>query len=156
MIGGRLSENPSQAYTLLGIPEPKQQLVHVHPGAEELGRVYRPALAINASPAAFVAALESVHPPHHAVIWADARKTARAQYEAWSAPVKSPGPVQMSEIVAWLRERLPDDAIITNGAGNYASWVHRFFRFRRYHTQVAPTSGTMGYGLPAAIAAKLK
>jgi acetolactate synthase-1/2/3 large subunit len=156
LVGGRMSENPSQGYTLLGIPEPKQQLVHVHPGAEELGRAYRPTLAINASPAAFVAALESVHPPHRAVPWSDATKTARAAYEAWTRPVKNPGAVQMSELVLALRERLPDDAIITNGAGNYASWVHRFFRHRRYHTQVAPTSGTMGYGFPAAIAAKLK
>ncbi|HVY19342.1 MAG TPA: thiamine pyrophosphate-binding protein [Bauldia sp.] len=156
LVGGRLSENPSQGYTLLDIPEPRQQLVHVHPGAEELGRVYRPALAINASPAAFVAALESVHPPHHAIVWSGETKAARAAYEAWSTPVKNPGPVQMAEIVTWLRQRLPDDAIITNGAGNYATWIHRFFRFRRYHTQLAPTSGTMGYGLPAAIAAKLK
>ena len=156
LVGGRMSENPSQGYTLLGIPEPKQQLVHIHPGAEELGRVYRPALAINASPAAFVAALESVHPPHREIPWSAETKAARASFEAWSGPVKSPGPVQMYEIMLWLRGRLADDAIIANGAGNYASWIHRFFRFRRYHTQVAPTSGTMGYGLPAAIAAKLK
>jgi acetolactate synthase-1/2/3 large subunit len=156
LIGGRLSENPSQGYTLLDIPEPKQQLVHVYPDAAELGRVYRPALAINASPAAFVAALESVQPPHHAIAWSGETKAARAAYEAWSAPVKNPGPVQMAEIVTWLRRRLPDDAIIANGAGNYATWIHRFFRFRRYHTQLAPTSGTMGYGLPVAIAAKLK
>jgi acetolactate synthase-1/2/3 large subunit len=156
LIAGRMSEIPSQGYTLLAIPEPRQQLVHVHPGAEELGRVYRPALAINASPAAFVAALESVHPPHHALPWSDGTRATRASFEAWSAPVKNVGPVQLAEIVVWLRGRLPDDAIITNGAGNYAGWVHRFFRYRRYHTQVAPTSGTMGYGLPAAIGAKLK
>jgi acetolactate synthase-1/2/3 large subunit len=156
LVGGRLSENPSQGYTLLDIPEPKQQLVHVHPGAEELGHVYRPALAINASPAAFAAALEMVHPPHREVPWSAGTRAARKSFEAWSGPVTSPGPVQMHEIVTWLRQRLADDAIITNGAGNYATWIHRFFRFRRYHTQVAPTSGTMGYGLPAAIAAKLK
>ena len=147
---------PSSGYTLIDIPEPKQALVHVHPGAEELGRVYRPALAINASPAAFVSALESLQPPHHDIAWSAETEAAHASYVAWSAPVKNAGPVQLAEIVAWLRGRLPDDAIITNGAGNYAGWVHRFFRFRRYHTQLAPTSGTMGYGLPAAIAAKLK
>ena len=155
LLGGRMSEMPSSAYTLIDIPEPRQALVHVHPGAEELGRVYRPALAINASPTAFVAALESLQPPHGGIPWAGETKAAHAAYRAWSAPVKNPGPVQLAEVVAWLRDRLPDDAIITNGAGNYAGWVHRFFRFRRYGSQAAPTSGTMGYGLPAAIAAKL-
>jgi acetolactate synthase-1/2/3 large subunit len=89
------------------------------------------------------------------VPWKAETRAARAAYERWSSPVRNPGPLQLSEIVAWLRGRLPDDAIVTNGAGNFAGWVHRFFRFRRYGTQLAPTSGTMGYGLPAAIAAKL-
>ncbi len=155
LIGGRMSEMPSSGYTLIDVPEPRQALVHVHPGAEELGRVYRPTLAINASPTAFVAALESLQPPQE-IAWRAETAAARAAYEAWSAPVENAGPVQMSEIVTWLRQRLPDDAILTNGAGNYATWVHRFFRFRRFATQLAPTSGSMGYGLPAAIAAKLK
>jgi acetolactate synthase-1/2/3 large subunit len=156
LVGGRMSEMPSSGYTLIDIPEPKQALVHVHPGAEELGRLYRPTLSINASPVAFVAALESLQPPHAAIPWSAETHAARAAYEAWSAPVKNAGPVQLSEIVVWLRGRLPDDAILTNGAGNYAGWLHRFFRFRRYGTQLAPTSGSTGYGLPAAIAAKLK
>ena len=155
LVGGRMSEMPSSGYTLIDVPEPRQALVHVHPGAEELGRVYRPTLAINASPTAFVAALESLQPPQE-IAWRAETAAARAAYEAWSAPVENAGPVQMSEIVTWLRQRLPDDAILTNGAGNYATWVHRFFRFRRFATQLAPTSGSMGYGLPAAIAAKLK
>ena len=155
LVGGRMSEMPSSGYSLIDIPDPKQTLVHVHPGAEELGRLYRPALAINASPIAFVAALEGLQPPNLVSLTAVAR-AARQQYMAWSAPVKNDGPVQLADIVVWLRERLADDAIITNGAGNYAGWVHRFFRYRRYGTQLAPTSGTMGYGLPAAIAAKLK
>jgi acetolactate synthase-1/2/3 large subunit len=155
LVGGRLSEMPSSGYTLIDVPESKQALVHVHPGAEELGRVYRPALAVNASPTAFASALESVEPPPEGVPWKAETRAAREAYEAWSAPVRNPGPLQLSEIVAWLRGRLPDDAIVTNGAGNFAGWVHRFFRFRRYGTQLAPTSGTMGYGLPAAIAAKL-
>ena len=156
LVGGRMSEMPSSGYTLIDIPEPRQALVHVHPGAEELGRVYRPTLAINASPTAFVAALESLQPPHRDIPWSSETRAARAAYLAWSAPVKNAGPVQMSEVVAWLRTRLPDDAILTNGAGNYAGWLHRFFRYRRFATQLAPTSGSMGYGLPAAIAAKLK
>jgi acetolactate synthase-1/2/3 large subunit len=155
LIGGRMSEAPSQGYTLIEVPEPKQALVHVHPGAGELGRVYRPTLAVNASPIAFVAALESLQPPHTAIPWSAETKAARAAYLEWSAPVNNAGPVQLAEIVAWLRGRLPDDAIVTNGAGNFALWEHRFFRFRRFGTQLAPASGTMGYGLPAAIAAKL-
>ena len=155
LIGGRLSEMPSAGYTHIGIPEPDQTFVHVHPGAEELGRVYRPSLAINASPTAFVAALEGLQPPN-VLHWPGETRAASQSYRAWSTPVTNPGPVQLSEIVAWLRDRLPDDAILTNGAGNYSGWLHRFFRYRRYATQLAPTSGTMGYGLPAAIAAKLR
>jgi acetolactate synthase-1/2/3 large subunit len=155
LVGGRMSEMPSSGYSLIDIPEPKQALVHVHPGAEELGRVYRPTLAINASPTAFVAALEGLQPPHQAITWSSETKAAHESYLAWSSPVKNVGPVQLGEIVAWLRERLPDDAILTNGAGNFAGWLHRFFRYRRYGTQLGPTSGSMGYGLPAAIAAKL-
>jgi acetolactate synthase-1/2/3 large subunit len=155
VIGGRMSEMPSSGYTLIDIPEPRQALVHVHPGAEELGRVYRPKLAINASPAMFVAALDGVRPPG-LIEWGAETRAANAAFRAWSTPAKNVGAVQLGEIVCWLRQRLPDDAILTNGAGNYSGWLHRFFRFRRYGTQLAPTSGTMGYGLPAAIAAKLK
>jgi acetolactate synthase-1/2/3 large subunit len=154
LVGGRLSEMASSGYTLIDIPEPGPALVHVHPGAEELGRLYRPTLAINASPTAFVAALEGLQPPA-TIPWSAATEAARASYLAWSTPIDNPGPVQLSRIVAWLRDRLPDDALIANGAGNYSAWVQRFFRFRRYGTQLAPTSGSMGYGLPAAIAAKL-
>ena len=155
LVGGRMSEMPSSGYSLIDIPEPRQTLVHVHPGAEELGRVYRPTLAINASPTAFVAALEGMQPPHRAIAWAAETRAANESFKAWSTPKANPGAVQMGAIIRWLRQRLPDDAVITNGAGNYSGWVHRFFRFRRYGTQLAPTSGSMGYGLPAAIAAKL-
>jgi acetolactate synthase-1/2/3 large subunit len=155
LVGGRMSEMASSSYSHIGIPEPQQTLVHVHPGAEELGRLYRPTLAINASPTAFAAALEGLQPPN-TIPWPAETRAANAAYRAWSAPVTNPGPVQLSRIVHWLRDRLPDDAIITNGAGNYSGWVSCFFRFRRYGTQLAPTSGSMGYGLPAAIAAKLR
>ncbi len=155
LIGGRMSEMPSSAYTLIDVPEPRQALVHVHPGAEELGRLYRPTLAINASPTAFAAALEGLQPPN-AIPWRGSAEAANAEYRAWVAPVANPGPVQLSRIVAWLRQRLPDDAIVTSAAGNYSVWVHRFFRHRRYGTQLAPGSGSMGYGLPAGLAAKLK
>jgi len=153
LIGGRLGEAPSQSYELLDAPSPRQTLVHVHPDPEELGRVYQPALAINASPIAFAAALEGVQPPQ-TIRWADRASIAHADYLEWSGRVPPhPGAVQMAEVMAALNA-LPPDAIVANGAGNYAAWIHRFRRFTRYGTQAAPASGSMGYGLPAAIAAK--
>ena len=155
LIGGRMSEQQSSGYALIDIPEPRQTLVHVHPGAEELGRLYRPTLAINASPTAFAAALEGLQPPNE-IPWRASVEAANAAYRKWSEPRDNPGPVQLSRIVAWLGQRLPDDAIIASAAGNYSVWVHRFFRHRRFGTQLAPGSGSMGYGLPAGLAAKLK
>jgi acetolactate synthase-1/2/3 large subunit len=153
LLGGRLSEVPSQGYTLLDIPAPRQKLVHVHPDAGELGRVYRPHLAINASPAAFCAALDGVDARARAPQRVEA---AHADYLAWSDPaaVRSPGRLQMPEVMRTLRERLPADTIIVNGAGNYAGWVNRFWPYRRYGSQLAPTSGSMGYSFPPAVAAK--
>lgn len=154
LVGGRLSEMPSQSYTLFGIPNPGRPLVHVHPDAEELGRVYRPELAINASPTAFCAALETVHPPQ-VIPWAGAAAEAHDAYLAWSEqPAPVPGKFHPGEMVTWLRRNIPADAIMCNGAGNYATWVHRFHRFTKFATQLAPTSGSMGYGVPAAIGAK--
>ena len=154
VLGARLGEMPSQGYTLLDIPRPKQKLIHVHAGAEELGRVYQPDLAINAGPRAFAAALARMEPPSGSA-WAEWRSEARRDYEAWQAAPRNPGSVQMGEVIATLRSLLPDDAIIANGAGNFAIWVHRFYRYRQFGTELAPTSGSMGYGVPAAIAAKL-
>jgi acetolactate synthase-1/2/3 large subunit len=154
LVGGRLGEMPSQGYTLLDIPGPRQTFVHVYPGVEELGRVYRPALAINATPTAFAAALDGLAPPGK-LAWAAATPTAHAEFLAWTdKPPAVPGAVNLGEIVVALRDQLPDDAIICNGAGNFSIWVHRFIRYRRYGTQLAPTSGSMGYGVPAAIGAK--
>lgn len=154
LVGGRLPEMPSQSYTLFGIPDPGVQLVHVHPGAEELGRVLQPALGILATPIAFAKMLEGVQPPAH-IAWAGAAEAAHAAYLRWSEPSgDNPGRVQMRELVRTLREKLPADAIVCNGAGNYAGWIHRFFRFSGFGTQLAPVCGSMGYGLPAAIAAK--
>lgn len=154
LLGGRFGEMPSSDYTLLKSPYPDQQLVHIHPDTSELGRVYRPTLAINASPAAFVEAF-AARKPAQAPGWADATKTLHDNYLAWSTPPESgPGAVQMGPIMTYLEKVLPEDAIMTNGAGNYATWVHRFHRFRRFGTQSAPTSGSMGYGMPAAVAAK--
>lgn len=153
LIGGRLSEIPSQGYTLLSVPSPDQPLVHVHPGAEELGRVYTPALAINASPENFMQAWlecdDSTGSDHRT-------KQAHAEYRSWSddAPT-TPGDLQMGHVVIKLRECMPPDTIYCNGAGNYAGWLHRFMRYKP-GTQLAPISGSMGYGLPAAIAAKIR
>ena len=155
LLGGRLSEIPSQSYTLFDIPSPRQTLVHVHPDPDELGRVYRPHLAINASPTAFSAALEGLQPPN-AIRWSERTRQAHAEYRAWSDPaaIRHPGALQMGEVMAHLRAALPRDAIFCNGAGNFATWVHRFWPFRAYGTQLAPTSGSMGYGLPAGVGAK--
>ncbi|OZI34692.1 thiamine pyrophosphate-binding protein [Bordetella genomosp. 10] len=154
LVGGRLSEMPSSSYTLLDVPVPRQKLVHVHPGSEELGRVYQPTLAIQASPKAFSAALENLSVPA-APAWAGSASAAHAEYLAWTDTARTlPGDFQYGEAVTWLRDRLPKDAIICNGAGNYAGWLHRHHRFHRYGTQLAPTSGSMGYGVPAAVMAK--
>ncbi len=143
-------------YTLVEPPLPKQTLVHVHAGAEELGRVYQPVLAIHAGSPEFAAAAREAcvtgtqSPSRRA--WVEA---ARADYLKTLEPVPSPGALNMSEVMAVLRERLPADAILCSGAGNFATWPHRFWRFTRYRSQLAPTSGAMGYGVPAAIAAKI-
>ena len=153
LIGGRLSEMPSQSYGLLGIPEPGVPLVHVHPDADELGRVYQPALAIHSAPGPFCAALDVLET---AAPTGTARAAeAHASYRAWSErPAVLPGAFQYGDAMVWLRERLPANAVICNGAGNFATWVHRYYRFRGFGTQLAPTSGSMGYGLPAAVLAK--
>jgi acetolactate synthase-1/2/3 large subunit len=154
MIGTRLGEMPSQSYTLFDIPDPQVTLVHVHPGAEELGRVYHPALAINASPTAFCSALEGLQPPNE-IAWRGESDTAHADFLAWTGKATpQPGAVNLGEVLVWLRENLPADAILTQGAGNFSAFVHRFYRVRKYGGLVGATSGSMGYGFPAALAMK--
>jgi len=152
-LGARLGEITTSGYSLFDIPQPKQPLVHIYPDPEEIGRVYAPTLGIVSGSAAFAAAISRLEPRHQPR--GDALKAAHADYLAYAEPTVSPGDVQLARIVHDLSERLPDDAIICNGAGNYAVWVHRFWRYRQYRTELAPTSGSMGYGLPAAVAAKL-
>jgi acetolactate synthase-1/2/3 large subunit len=152
-VGARLGEMATSGYTLVGIPTPRQRLVHVYPDPEEIGRVYAPELGMVASSGPFARAARLLKPRHSGRgEWLAA---ARDDYLAFSKPTVSPGSVQLSEIVRSLRERLPDDAIVCNGAGNYAVWVHRFWEYRGFRTQLGPTSGSMGYGVPAAVAAKL-
>jgi acetolactate synthase-1/2/3 large subunit len=153
VIGARLGEMTTGAYTLIEPPRPKQKLVHVHPGAEELGRVYQGELLVNSGMPQFALALKGLKLDGSA--WRSWREQARADYLEWTQPAPIPGKVQLAEIVAWMREKLPRDAIIANGAGNFAGWISRFYRYPGQRTQVAPTNGSMGYGVPAGIAAKV-
>jgi acetolactate synthase-1/2/3 large subunit len=157
-IGPLLGEMTTSGYTLIEHPRPVQQLVHVHAGAESLGRVYQAARLVNCQPARFARALaariERDRLPSGR--WAADTAASRAAYETWQRPRAQPGGVNMGEVILALRARLRDDAIVCNGAGNFATPVHRFFRYRRWPTQLAPTSGAMGYGIPAGVAAKLQ
>ena len=153
VIGERLGEMTTSGYTLLAPPLPAQALIHVHPGADELGRVYQPALAIAATPGEFLAALRSCGLRTTTGASAHAA-AAHADYVEWQAPRPVPGTLDLWRIVQWLDARLPDDAILANGAGNYSTWLHRLYRYRGFRTQLAPYVGSMGYGVPAAIAAK--
>jgi len=155
LVGCRFGEMPSSDYTLMKSPYPDQKLVHVYPDASELGRVYRPTIAVNATPSAFANAFAATA-PKATPVWANRTAELHEEYLTWSTPpVEGPGPVKMGPIMAWLEKTLPEDVIIANGAGNFATWVHRFHRFRRFASQAAPTSGSMGYGVPGGVAAKL-
>jgi acetolactate synthase-1/2/3 large subunit len=154
VIGDRLSEITTSGYTLLRVPSPTQALVHVSADPDELGRVYTPSLAIAASPDTYVLALSELAPLEPAR-WGARTRQARADYVDNLRHLGSPGDLDMGEVMVTVRDRLPADAILTNGAGNFSVWAHRFYEFRRYRTQLAPTSGAMGYGVPAAVAAKV-
>jgi len=155
VIGARLGEITTAGYTLLEVPVPRQKLVHVHAGAEELGRVYQATLPINSNYEEFVLALSGLKTPS----WKEQTQSAHNDYLAWNKPVPMPGALHYGEVIAWLSGNLPEDAIVTNGAGNFASWLHRHFEYRGWQggwrTQLAPTSGSMGYSVPAAVAAKI-
>ena len=150
VVGPRLGEMTTTGYTLVEPPTPTQALVHVHSGAEELGRVYRPELPILSGMEQFAAAVRGLRVTP---TWGAETREARADYEAWQEPTPMPGTLDLGRCIAHLRARVPD-SIVTNGAGNFSAWVHRFWRWREYATQLAPTSGAMGYGVPAAVAAK--
>ena len=152
-LGPRLGEMTTSGYGLLTAPIPQQKLVHIHAGAEELGRVFQADLMINATMPEMARALVAMPRVTRAGIEINVQD-ARADYESWQQRKETPGKVQMWDVMQHLESVLPQDAILTNGAGNYATWVHRFHRYRGFRTQLAPTSGAMGYGVPAAIAAK--
>jgi acetolactate synthase-1/2/3 large subunit len=143
----------TSAYSLVEAPVPRQTLVHVHAGAEELGRVYRPELPINAGYPQFVEALSELRVGGGT--WKEQTAAARNDYLEWTEPRPMPGSLQYGQVVRWLSDRLPEDTIIAGGAGNFAGWLHRHFRYKGFRTQLGPTNGSMGYGYPAAVAAKL-
>jgi acetolactate synthase-1/2/3 large subunit len=153
-LGARLGDNPTQGYTLFTPDETARRLIHVHPDPAELGRVWPASLAAAADPAAAALALATLQLEPHAS-WAAFTAAGRADCDAFRNPIAVTGQVNLSEVVAHMAAALPPDAILCNGAGNFASWLHRFDRRRGWPSQLAPTSGAMGYGLPAAIAAKL-
>jgi acetolactate synthase I/II/III large subunit len=154
VVGARLGEMTTSQYTLLDIPNPKQFLVHVHPAPDELGSVYRADLPIAVGAAAFAESLGRIEPPASSP-WSARRAELRAGYERSLEPIPLPGSVKLADVVRSVSRMLPEDGIVTNGAGNYAAFVHRYFEYKGYRTQLAPTSGSMGYGFPAAVAAKL-
>jgi acetolactate synthase-1/2/3 large subunit len=158
-IGPRLGEVTTGGYELLTPPRSAQQLVHIHADVNELNRVYRADVAAAASMSVVGQQLAGISVPaslRSNLPWLAWTQSARADYELWSKPVSNiPGHVNPSELIVELRRQLSDDAIVTNGAGNFAGWLHRFFQHRQWRTQLAPSSGAMGYGVPAAIAAKI-
>ncbi len=152
-IGCRLGESTTQGYTLLESPRPRQKLVHVHPDAAELGRVFQPDLAINAAVVSFAAAARAQIKLED-VAWDGWGRAARDDYLAWCNPQPCPGALDLGVAVKALRERLPPHAVVTNDAGNFAGWVARYFQYRQFRTCLGPTNGSMGYAVPAAVGAK--
>ncbi|EKS69243.1 thiamine pyrophosphate protein [Burkholderia sp. SJ98] len=153
VLGPRMGESTTGGYTLLDIPKTKQTLIHVHQGAEELGRVYSAELPIVSGMPEIASLLASLEAPA-SVAWDGSAEAAHAAYLEWRKPRPMLGDVQLGEIMRQLAETIPADSILTNGAGNYATWLHRHYSYRHFRSQCAPTSGAMGYGVPAAIAAK--
>jgi acetolactate synthase-1/2/3 large subunit len=153
-VGARIGEITSQSYSLMGIPDPGKVLIHVHTGAEELGRVFRPSLPIQSGMPEFAAAAATL-PAVPAPRWSDWRAAVRSDYEAGLVPTTAGAALDLGKVMTWLRDRLPDNAIVTSDAGNFSGWPNRFLQYRRPGRQLGPTSGAMGYGVPAAVAAKL-
>jgi acetolactate synthase-1/2/3 large subunit len=145
----------TSGYTLVTAPVPQQRLVHVHPGAEELGRVYQADLLINSGIPEFASALAHMQPVDSSA-WRGLAQKAHAADQAEREPTPTADPLDMAQVVLQLQARLGKDVIVTNGAGNYSGWAHRYWRYGGFRSQLGPTSGAMGYGVPAAVAAKLQ
>jgi acetolactate synthase-1/2/3 large subunit len=157
LIGTRFGDIATRGYTLVDPQNPNPMILHVHPDADALGQVYGTKMSLVATATSFALnlpdAIKSITPQDG---WSDWTAAARADYEAWITPQASPGACKQEQVITWLSDNLPDNAILTNGAGNYAAWLHRYFVYKQYGTQLAPTSGSMGYGFPAAISASLE
>ncbi len=152
-LGTRLGETATAGYTLLDPAARHPHLMHVMADPVDIGRVYTPGLGYAAPAPAVLRTLAALS---HDRASDTRRAPARALYEAWQMPAESPGALKLEAVIGALSDTLPEDAILTNGAGNYAAWLHRYLRYKRFGTQLAPTSGSMGYGLPAAVAAALR
>lgn len=152
-LGARLGQIPTQSYRLLNAPNPQMRFVHIYPDAEEFGRVYTPNLAIHATPSAFVESLSCLDISPNP-LWATVTEEAHQDYLRFSSTMIPSRDVDLARVVMSLRQHLPANAVICNGAGNYASWIHRYFRFTGFASHIAPTSASMGYGVPAAVAMK--
>lgn len=154
LLGTRLGDVATNGYELIDPAAPRKTILHVHADPDELGRVWRPDVAVAARAPDVLARLARLAPPARPD-WSDWTAQARADHLAWTTPRETPGAVKLEQVVAWLSDHLPEDAIVTNGAGNFAAWLHRYFRARAWPGLLAPTSGSMGYGFPAAVAAKV-
>jgi len=155
-LGARLGEMTTSGYTLIEPPVPAQKLIHVHSDPNEVGRVYHPTVAVAADAGKFAQGMAEALAKRAAKTPRNWVQEARTDYEAWQVPRETPGDLKLEQVIAHLNQVLPEDAIVTNGAGNYSAWLHRYYRYRSFRTQLAPTSGSMGYGLPAAVAAKIE
>ena len=154
-IGTRLGEIATGAYELIDPKKTEQEIIHIHTDPDEFCHVYQPSLAVLSSPKNILDQLvglsKLVNPE-----WSSQTSEGRQNYLNWITPKETPGPVKLEKIIKWLSNNLPEDSIVTNGAGNYAAFLHRYFAFKEYPTAIGPTSGSMGYGFPASIAAKLR
>ena len=152
-LGSRLGDTLTNGYELMSPAAQGRRIIHVYPDPDEIGHLWRADPGIAACPRAALKALADAPAPRQ---WSDWTARLRANYEAWRQPKETPGAVKMERVMTWLSDNLPEDAIIANGAGNFATFIHRYHQFKRVGTQLAPTSGSMGYGLPAAVAAKIR
>ena len=152
-LGSRLGDTLTNGYELMSPAAQGRRIIHVYPDPDEIGHLWRADPGIAACPRAALKALADAPAPRQ---WSDWTARLRANYEAWRQPKQTPGTVKMEKVMTWLSDNLPEDAIIANGAGNFATFIHRYHQFKRVGTQLAPTSGSMGYGLPAAVAAKIR
>lgn len=157
LLGTRFGDIETQGYTLVDPAKPAKTMLHCHADPNEIGHVYAADIGIATSaPAAIAGLLRSVQEDENWDVHRAWTAACRGDYDAWITPVESPGAVKQEQVIAWLSDNLPEDAILTNGAGNYAAWLHRYFVYKQHGTQLAPTSGSMGYGFPAAVSASLE